>query len=655
MLTLGTDYSVAGVGDASGTITLTVALGASESIFIRRKLPLDQPMSIRNQGAYFPATIEDELDRVAMQMQSIQDQLDRSLRLKETLTPTALLTELEPTTGKVVTGTGTGFSMTSLDASAVSLPGAGRTVTTLSAYLLNNAVFNARDYGAIGAGDLTTAINACMTAAGLVNSKVEIPGGYTYNCTGTIVVPANVTVDATNAIIVVSAAQAITLAASSAWLAGLVQWTVTTAIDGFVPIGDNVFIRDVEILGNGAIGTAITPLYQKGINGTKYNNLSVTGCTIKNMTVGIWAGGTSLEPTPTGWRIVGNVLQDIVGFRGQSEGYGIILTPCQNGSVVGNTLRNIARHAIYLAGGAQNNSVTGNTIDTCDNIAIHVNASAAQTANFGNDISNNTIRNITRSIAYGYFSSTGIWINANSPSNLVIGNRISAFLDCGIIVAADGGGGSNLGVNNRIIANDIDGATAINACIDLRDADGHTVMLNTVRPANNQYGILVANVTRTATKRCVIGYNQIDAYGVGATGIRVTSVGCGHLFPSNEVTTAATKIFDTGSGNFYGTPNYGTVEGVAVYAVDANTTLTPGTSPKLLRHTATLTAARDLTLSNTGSFAGSTFTIARSGAGAFNLSVKNNGGTLLKALATAQWGEFVHDGTDWQLAKFGAL
>lgn len=72
----GVDYTVAGVGAASGSVTLTVALAVNELLVLRRAPALVQPISIRNQGAYFPATIEDQFDRVAMQLQWLQDQIN---------------------------------------------------------------------------------------------------------------------------------------------------------------------------------------------------------------------------------------------------------------------------------------------------------------------------------------------------------------------------------------------------------------------------------------------------------------------------------------------------------------------------------------------------------------------------------------------------
>src|SRR6202023_3115940 len=102
-------------------------------------------------------------------------------------------------------------------------------------------------------------------------------------------------------------------------------------------------------------------------------------------------------PISVGWRIANNSFENIVGYRGNSEGYGCNLTPGSDSVVSGNVFRTGARHAIYLTAGAQNNTVSGNVIDTCDNIAIHVNATSAQTACKGNVIADNTIRNITKS------------------------------------------------------------------------------------------------------------------------------------------------------------------------------------------------------------------------------------------------------------------
>ena len=96
-LALSTDYTVTGVGDASGGTIVLVDSGqawltsgdltSGFTITIRRVLPLTQGTDIRNQGDFFPEVHEDEFDRSRMIDQQQQDELDRSWKFPESVDP----------------------------------------------------------------------------------------------------------------------------------------------------------------------------------------------------------------------------------------------------------------------------------------------------------------------------------------------------------------------------------------------------------------------------------------------------------------------------------------------------------------------------------------------------------------------------------------
>lgn len=89
-LALTTDYTVTGVGsDTGGTIVLTAGnLATGYTLAIRRVMDITQETDIRNQGAFYPEVHEDQFDKGIMISQQQQDELDRSVKLPETIDPT---------------------------------------------------------------------------------------------------------------------------------------------------------------------------------------------------------------------------------------------------------------------------------------------------------------------------------------------------------------------------------------------------------------------------------------------------------------------------------------------------------------------------------------------------------------------------------------
>lgn len=96
-LTIATDYTVTGVGaSAGGTIVLVNAaqawltggfLRTTYALSIRREMDLTQETDIRNQGDFYPENHEDQFDKQTMVDQQQQDEIDRSLKLAESIDP----------------------------------------------------------------------------------------------------------------------------------------------------------------------------------------------------------------------------------------------------------------------------------------------------------------------------------------------------------------------------------------------------------------------------------------------------------------------------------------------------------------------------------------------------------------------------------------
>lgn len=87
---------------------------------------------------------------------------------------------------------------------------------------------------------------------------------------------------------------------------------------------------------------------------------------------------------------------------------------------------------------------------------------------------------------------------------------------------------------------------------------------------------------------------------------------------------------------------------------DASVTLVAGTDKSVQRFATALTANRTITLSKAGAWDGATFTIVRTGLGAFTLDV---GGLKTLAISAAAWAEVAFDGTTqaWVLISQGTL
>lgn len=97
-LTLGTDYTVSGVGlDVGGNVTLTAAPASGETLVILRSMPFTQQTDLRNQGGFYPEVHERVFDRIVMQVQQLKEAVERAVKVTASsgASPDALIASIE--------------------------------------------------------------------------------------------------------------------------------------------------------------------------------------------------------------------------------------------------------------------------------------------------------------------------------------------------------------------------------------------------------------------------------------------------------------------------------------------------------------------------------------------------------------------------------
>lgn len=87
-LTLDTDFTVSGVGDANGGyVTLSAPLAAGEYLLVKRVLDLVQETDLVENAATPAAVMEGAFDRLTAMVQQIAEAQDRAITMPETSTP----------------------------------------------------------------------------------------------------------------------------------------------------------------------------------------------------------------------------------------------------------------------------------------------------------------------------------------------------------------------------------------------------------------------------------------------------------------------------------------------------------------------------------------------------------------------------------------
>ena len=95
-LILEQDYTVQGITEDSGSVTLSAPLAYGKILVILRRVPFVQETDLENQGAFYAETHEDAFDYLTMQTQELKEKVDRSIVIPPTsdLDPSDVLNDI---------------------------------------------------------------------------------------------------------------------------------------------------------------------------------------------------------------------------------------------------------------------------------------------------------------------------------------------------------------------------------------------------------------------------------------------------------------------------------------------------------------------------------------------------------------------------------
>lgn len=209
-LVIGTDYSVANVGNDNGAaVTTTAAIPIGVTLQIIAIPPLTQPSDYKGQADFSPKRHEDSYDRLAAQILWLQDQLNRAVKAPlEDSTPLGFLPRkaLRPglysafdSVGDPIVSAGTGndsalrtdLANTGAGTDGSRLSGFKRSETgavALSVHAVLNMWLTPEMFGAVGDAvtDDTAAWQACIVASEGLSNKTILAQEKEYYIAGTL-------------------------------------------------------------------------------------------------------------------------------------------------------------------------------------------------------------------------------------------------------------------------------------------------------------------------------------------------------------------------------------------------------------------------------------------------------------------------------------
>lgn len=126
-LTLTTEYTVSGVGDAGGgNITLVTGAAVNDTITIIGNTPLSRTTDFNQAGDFLVSDLNNQLDKLTNILQENNTTINRAVKLKDSDTTSSL---------EIPTATNRASKFLAFDASGDAIASAGTTETTVSSFM----------------------------------------------------------------------------------------------------------------------------------------------------------------------------------------------------------------------------------------------------------------------------------------------------------------------------------------------------------------------------------------------------------------------------------------------------------------------------------------------------------------------------------------
>lgn len=584
-LNYNSDYTVIGANEPNGgSVTLTTPLVAGAVVTIVRNPPVIQDTDLKNQGAFYAATVEAALDYLTMLIQYIGLTATRAIRIPATIAGAirADITSFLPNYYLRITSDGLGVEgVTNVIADPGFIQsGTGAVLRTANSKMADHV--HVRDFGVFGDGihDDAPAFNRAATAH--PGAIIDCDGGSWLLATS-VALPTGTTLDAHGSTLTLATGAAMGITASgtdvtvqncnivgngsigiymgharctvrNCRITGCVQAEATSgACAAILTTGADDFLAENNYCyGNGYVNGGASSIFDIGMN--VQGVPSVRGKIIGNKCISTLAVANIACFLCSDTIVTKNTAAGAVCFSTTAGGYGILMYKivggsCTNNSVVDNLVYNTQGSGIYMQAQFRCTVANNRVHDVAsvqDDSSLHVAGISMAGCPFSVCADNRIENSGKAGISAGDSPSAG---GTSNEGSTIVGNTVLAAIGragiylrsnllgnsiCGnTIEGCDGGIASLLNtvttVDCTIAGNVIRGGVGNTSAIELHAATHCTISGNTITGAP-AYGIYVADLSST----CLISDNVVmdcsqtisgSAYGihVGAPDTTVVS------------------------------------------------------------------------------------------------------------------------------------